>query len=127
MSKDYDSHSSNFLLGVGIGAVLGVLFAPRPGKETRERLKKVSEEALEKGKESLGEVQEGYEEVKEKVEPAVQEVIKKVSPYLEAVAELSEPYRNELAEEIKSLVEDKVGKQNIKKVKRIFGGVNKSA
>ena len=39
-----------FVAGVGIGATLGVLFAPKSGKETREDLKKAFDELIEKAK-----------------------------------------------------------------------------
>lgn len=63
---------SYFLIGVGLGAAVGVLFAPRSGRETRERLRQRAEEGkqfltekaeelraraesyVEKGKESVG-------------------------------------------------------------------------
>lgn len=45
----------SFLLGGAIGAVLALVLAPAPGQETRERLKKIAEEASGKVKETLGE------------------------------------------------------------------------
>lgn len=57
-----------FLLGAGIGVGLGVLFAPKSGKETRADLKKKMEELLEKVKEI------DIEEVKKTIEAKVQEI-----------------------------------------------------
>ena len=39
-----------FLAGVLVGTAIGILFAPRPGKETREQLKKKTAEFMEKAK-----------------------------------------------------------------------------
>ena len=39
-----------FILGAGIGATLGILFAPKSGKETREDVKKTMEELVNKAK-----------------------------------------------------------------------------
>ena len=55
-----------FLLGGIVGAAVGILFAPRPGKETREKLKVLLEDLGEKADVLL-------EEGKEKVEDIVQE------------------------------------------------------
>ena len=40
-----------FLLGLGVGAAVGVLYAPRSGRETREAILKGAEEGREKVKE----------------------------------------------------------------------------
>ncbi len=37
-----------FLLGLGVGAAVGVLYAPRPGRETREAILRGAEEGKEK-------------------------------------------------------------------------------
>ncbi len=57
-----------FLLGVGIGAGLGVLFAPKSGKETREELKEKFDELLEKAKSVK------FEDVKLTIENKVNEI-----------------------------------------------------
>jgi gas vesicle protein len=56
---------SYFLVGCGIGAVIGILFAPKSGKETRDYL---SQEA-EKGKEYT---QRKARELRERVEDLVE-------------------------------------------------------
>lgn len=44
MSDSSGSKVSYFLVGVGIGALLGILFAPKTGEETRELLGARAEE-----------------------------------------------------------------------------------
>ena len=39
--------------GIAIGAVLGVLFAPKSGKDTREQIKGITEDTKEKIKEFI--------------------------------------------------------------------------
>jgi gas vesicle protein len=49
-----------------MGAVLGVLYAPRSGKETRDRICKSSEELFEKTKEQVEQGQRKMEELAER-------------------------------------------------------------
>lgn len=44
------SKKGNFLLGLGAGVGLGILFAPKSGKETREDLAKATKNLIEKAK-----------------------------------------------------------------------------
>ena len=44
MADNIGSKISFFLVGLGIGAVVGILFAPKSGEETREFLSKKAEE-----------------------------------------------------------------------------------
>lgn len=78
MSEHNNSSSTlAFLLGLTVGAVLGILFAPAEGKETRKKIAKYLEELeeksegiLEKGKEFVedeaGKVKKFVDETKEK-------------------------------------------------------------
>ena len=56
---------SSFIWGGLIGLAIGVLYAPKAGKETREDLKKRADEYLEQGL-------EGYEAQKDRVLEAVE-------------------------------------------------------
>jgi len=74
MSSDnnYSSNRSNaggvaaaLFIGLAIGGILGILFAPKSGKETRKELIEKSEKIIEKGK-------EGFEDVVEKTKDLTQ-------------------------------------------------------
>ncbi len=68
MSKEKKSGLGKFLIGAGIGACLGILFAPKSGKETREDLKIKMNELLEKAKNIKA------EDVKATIEAKVKEI-----------------------------------------------------
>ena len=75
MSKENKSMKKGlckFILGAGVGAALGVLFAPKSGKETRKALKIKLDELVEKLKgidkeEIVAEIQDKIEEIKEEL------------------------------------------------------------
>ena len=112
MSKK--SGLGKFLLGAGIGVGLGILFAPKSGKETRADLKKKMDNLIEKAKdidieevkatieakvneinvdlknldkETVAEkVKVGAKKIKKKAEDLVQYAVKKGTPVIEAAA-----------------------------------------
>ena len=45
MSDDRNSSIGWFLAGLGLGAAVGILYAPKPGRETRETLLSSADEA----------------------------------------------------------------------------------
>lgn len=67
MSKE-KSGLGKFLLGAGIGVGLGILFAPKSGKETRQELKEKMDDLVEKAKNIKA------EDVKATIEAKVQEI-----------------------------------------------------
>ncbi len=61
-----------FALGALVGGALGILFAPKSGKETRKELKEKAEELIEKAKEI------DVVEVKDKIVAKTQEIIEEL-------------------------------------------------
>ena len=86
-----NSGLGKFLAGAAVGAGLGVLFAPKSGKETRADIKKKIDEIIEQAKQL-------------KVEDVKEMIVKKV---------------NELQEQLKDLDKEKVLKVAKQKAKKI--------
>lgn len=61
-----------FLVGAIAGAIAGVLFAPRPGKETRQKIRHWAEDVKEKGGEILEEGKERLTTKKEQISAALE-------------------------------------------------------
>ena len=94
-----------FVLGAAIGAGIGVLFAPRSGKETRKILKEKMDDLVKKAKEL------DKEEVKEAIEAKINEIkegIKNLDKEtaIEIAKEQGKKIRNK-AEELVSYVKEK--------------------
>ena len=66
MADNVGSKVSFFLVGVGIGALLGVLFAPKSGEETREYLSKRADEGREFAQRKARELRERADELIER-------------------------------------------------------------
>jgi len=122
-----------FLLGAGIGAGLGILFAPREGSEKRKELKVKLDDMLKKVKEiDVDEVKEEFEaklyeiknelaeldkekvlkiakkkakEIKEKTEKLVEYAIEKGTPILEDAADAIREKAVEVTKEVLNKLE----------------------
>jgi len=57
------SKGSYFLLGLGIGSTIGILFAPKSGEETREYLAQKTRKGTEYAREKAQELKNGAEDV----------------------------------------------------------------
>jgi len=76
MQSDSDERgkfAAGVVFGLLIGASLGVLFAPKPGVETRKIVKKKAREYFDKGKNII---EDKKVEVKESVKRAVDKALK---------------------------------------------------
>ncbi|MFH1714969.1 MAG: YtxH domain-containing protein [Elusimicrobiota bacterium] len=80
MAENSESSLLAFILGGMIGATLGILFAPRPGKETRSAVLKLVDELQEKGINTAMKARKIYEDGKE----IVNEEKEKLTSVLEA-------------------------------------------
>ena len=66
MADNVGSKVSFFLVGVGIGALLGVLFAPKSGEETREYLAKRADEGRDFAQKKARELRERADDLIER-------------------------------------------------------------
>jgi gas vesicle protein len=67
MADHNDHFFKGFILGGMIGAVLGILFAPKPGREMREELSDETEKLVNKLKTDIEKAKETFEEGKQKI------------------------------------------------------------
>lgn len=66
MSDSAGSKVSFFLVGLGIGAIVGILFAPKSGEETREYLAQKADEGREYAQRKAKELRERAEDLVER-------------------------------------------------------------
>ncbi len=90
----------SFLVGATAGFLLGILFAPASGEETR---KKIQEQATKTGEKAKG----TYDKISQEAEKGIKIVKEKTSEGLEAIKEFVEKKKEELAK--KAPVEAKQG------------------
>ena len=63
MADNIGSKASYFMVGLGVGALLGILFAPRSGEETREYLANKADEGREYAQRKARELRERAEDL----------------------------------------------------------------
>ncbi|MEW5900363.1 MAG: YtxH domain-containing protein [Acidobacteriota bacterium] len=80
----------SFVIGAAAGFVLGILFAPASGKETRQKIKDQAAKTGEKAKES-------YEKITKEAEKGIQVVKEKAQEGIEAIKEFLDKKKEEYA------------------------------
>ena len=70
MSENAGSKVSFFVVGLGIGALVGILFAPKSGEETREFLAAKADEGREYAQRKARELRERAEDIVERSKSA---------------------------------------------------------
>jgi gas vesicle protein len=66
MADNVGSKVSFFMVGLGIGALIGILFAPKSGEETREYLSSKADEGKEYAQKKARELRERAEDLIER-------------------------------------------------------------
>ena len=66
MSDNVGSKVTYFIVGLGIGALVGILFAPKSGEETREFLSKKADEGKDYAQRKARELRERADELIER-------------------------------------------------------------
>jgi gas vesicle protein len=82
----------SFLLGTATGFILGVLFAPTSGEETRKKIKEEAEKAGLKAK-------EGYEKITHETEKGFKVAKEKTYEGIDALKDFVEKKKEELSKE----------------------------
>lgn len=84
MADNVGPKVSIFLVGLGIGALIGILFAPKSGEETREYLSSKAEEGKEYAQRKARELRERAEDLIERSKEIMSRQKEAVSSAVEA-------------------------------------------
>ena len=87
MSREEGSGVVGFLLGAAVGAGLGLLLAPRSGKETREKLHDWLDERRERSAEILHKIKDAVPEKTEKIVQVKDQIVAAVKAGKQAYQE----------------------------------------
>jgi gas vesicle protein len=71
-----------FFAGLGVGAAIGMVIAPKSGAELRDDLGEFARDSYEQGRERLQPV---IDEARERLEPVIQETRERVEPVIDSV------------------------------------------
>jgi gas vesicle protein len=80
----------SFLVGTATGFILGILFAPASGEETRKKIQESAAKTTEKAK-------EGYEKIAKEAEKGIKIVKEKTQEGVEVIKDFVEKKREELS------------------------------
>jgi len=94
MADNVGSKVSYFLVGLGIGALVGVLFAPKSGEETREYLSKRADEGRDFAQRKARELRERADDLIERGKEVASRQKETISAAVEGAREA---YRREAA------------------------------
>src|SRR4030042_15697 len=88
---------TSLLFGLSAGFILGILFAPKSGKETRKEIKEKSEELIKKSKNSLDEIAGKTKDYVDKTKATLAELKSKGEDFVENGEDFSEIFMQKRA------------------------------
>jgi gas vesicle protein len=89
----------SFVIGAAAGFILGVLFAPASGKETRQKIKDQAAKAGDKAK-------EGYDKLSKEAEKGIKVVKEKTQEGIDAIKDFIEKKKEEYAKKTQDVASD---------------------
>ncbi len=84
MADNVGSKITFFLVGLGVGALVGILFAPKSGEETRDYLSQKAEEGREYAQRKARELRERAEDLVERGKQVAQKQKDSISAAVDA-------------------------------------------
>jgi gas vesicle protein len=90
MRENIISKAGYLLVGIGIGSLVGILFAPKSGEETRKYLVKKAREGSESTQEKVRELKERAEDIVERGKQAVTQKKRQIATAIDAGREAYE-------------------------------------
>jgi len=130
-SNKGDAFFKGLFWGAVAGAILGVIFAPDKGDETRKKLKKLAEDYEEKGHEAaktakveFRKAKTKYEKIMERAEPIIEEAKDKIAEIEKRVEKEIAKDKGPVLDALQDL-EDTVDDEAHKIRKRFFKGTRK--
>ena len=107
MTENKDFHIVDslvtFVAGAAAGFILGILFAPASGKETRKKIKDQAVKTGEMAKES-------YEKIAKEAEKGIRVVKEKTGEGIDAIKEFIEKKKEDLAKKVPAFPEEPLDK-----------------
>jgi gas vesicle protein len=84
MAQNISPEGSYFLVGLGIGSLIGVLLAPKSGEETREYIGKEAREGNELARKKVGELRDRAEEPVERGKEIISQTKEQIAKAIDA-------------------------------------------
>ena len=110
MSNESNNGVLGFLAGAAVGAALGVLFAPRSGKETREILADKARQRKEDLDELIDKAREEWSKAKGKAMDAATMTREEVSDFIRFLMAEGEDLKERLADDVHQKAEEAAAK-----------------
>ena len=110
MSNEKTNGILGFLAGAAVGAALGVLFAPRSGRETRERIRNKAGEAKDELDELIERAQDEWSKAKGKAGDAASMTKDEVTDFVRFLFAEGKDLKERMASEVSESVDETVSK-----------------
>ncbi|MBL7946181.1 MAG: YtxH domain-containing protein [Flavobacteriales bacterium] len=110
MSNDRNYGILGFLAGAAVGATLGVLFAPRSGKETRERLVRRAQDAKDDLDELIDKGRDEWAKAKGKAGDAASMTKDEVNDFIRFLMEEGRDLKDRLSNDVEETASDVASK-----------------